>query len=334
MENFEDIKKIRFEIEDKYLSKYARKSADTLGRKHSITPCPLRTEFQRDRDRILHCKAFRRLKHKTQVFISPAGDHYRTRMTHTLEVSQIARTIARALCLNEDLAEAIAFGHDLGHTPFGHTGEEVLNDLLNEGFRHNEQSIRVVEILEELNLTAETLDGILNHTGMTAPFTLEGQVVKIADRIAYLNHDIDDAQRAGIISAKDLPESPINVLGADVHSRITNIAKDIILHSHDKIGMSAECKAAMDELRSWMFENVYRNSPAKTEEHKAKKVVSELFEYYMLNFKMIEDSAKDSSASRERVVADYIAGMTDRYALQDYMDKFIPKSWRRTHEEF
>jgi len=334
MENFENIKKIQLEIEDKYLSNFAQKSAETLGRKNSITPCPLRTEFQRDRDRILHSKSFRRLKHKTQVFISPAGDHYRTRMTHTLEVSQIARTISRAMRLNEDLTEAIAMGHDLGHTPFGHTGEEVLNELLNEGFRHNEQSIRVVEVLEDLNLTAETIDGILNHTGATAPYTLEGQVVKIADRIAYLNHDIDDAQRAGIISQKDLPSNPIRILGEDIHSRITTIAKDIILNSHDKIGMSAECKAAMEELRNWMFDNVYRNSPAKNEEHKAKKVISELFDYYMLNFKMIEENAKEISASRERVVADYIAGMTDRYALQDYLDKFIPKSWRRTHEDF
>ena len=325
--NFSEIRERQIKFEDTYLSEYAAKSSQTKGRKTKIAPCSLRTEFQRDRDRILHSKAFRRLKHKTQVFISPAGDHYRTRMTHTLEVSQIARTIARALTLNEDLTEAIALGHDLGHTPFGHTGEEVLNDLLPGGFKHNEQSLRIVEILEDLNLTEETLDGILNHTGKTDPYTLEGQIVKIADRIAYLNHDIDDAQRAGIIKETDLPKNAIITLGSNMNERITTIIKDIVINSKDRITMSKQCKNAMDELRSWMFDNVYKDSPAKREEYKAKKVISELFVYYMENSQLLERSPKAKSEPLERIVIDYIAGMTDRFALQDYLDKFIPKSW-------
>ena len=326
-ENFSEIRERQIKFEETYLSEYAAKSSQTKGRKIPIIPCPLRTEFQRDRDRIIHCKAFRRLKHKTQVFISPAGDHYRTRMTHTLEVSQIARTIARALRLNEDLTEAIALGHDLGHTPFGHTGEEVLEELIPEGFKHNEQSLRVVDALENLNLTAETLDGILNHTGESTPFTLEGQIVKIADRIAYLNHDIDDAERAGIIKESELPENAIKILGSDTNTRITTIIKNIVINSKESIKMSEECKNAMDELRKWMFDNVYKDSPAKNEEHKAKKIISELFNYYMENSQLIEENSKTNSDTKERIVGDYIAGMTDRFALQDYYDKFIPKSW-------
>lgn len=322
-----DIRERQIQFEDTYLSEYAAKNSQTKGRKTPIEPCQIRTDFHRDRDRILHSKAFRRLKHKTQVFISPAGDHYRTRMTHTLEVSQIARTIARALRLNEDLTEAIALGHDLGHTPFGHIGEEVLNELLPGGFKHNEQSLRVVEVLENLNLTAETLDGILNHTGKNTPFTLEGQIVKIADRIAYLNHDIDDAVRAGIIKENDLPESAIMILGSNINARITTTIKDIVLNSKECIKMSDECKRAMDELRTWMFDHVYKDSLAKKEEYKAKKVISELFNYYMENSQQLELDSKIKSDSKERIVADYIAGMTDRFALQDYIDKFIPKSW-------
>ncbi len=329
--NFSEIRERQMHFEDSYLSEYAMKSSQTKGRKTSINPCPIRTEFQRDRDKILHCKAFRRLKHKTQVFISPAGDHYRTRMTHTLEVSQIARTIARALRLNEDLTEAIALGHDLGHTPFGHTGEEVLNKLLPEGFKHNEQSLRVVEILENLNLTTETLDGILNHTGITCPITLEGHVVKIADRIAYLNHDIDDAKRAGIIKESDLPQNAINVLGSDINSRITTAIKDIVFNSTSAIKMSEDCKNALDELRIWMFDNVYKDSPAKTEEYKAKKIITELFDYYMENSHVLECNSKTKTDTKERIVTDYIAGMTDRFALQDYIEKFIPKSWGVNH---
>ncbi|OGH99722.1 MAG: deoxyguanosinetriphosphate triphosphohydrolase [Candidatus Melainabacteria bacterium GWA2_34_9] len=324
---FSEIRDRQIQFEETYLSEYAAKSSKAKGRKTYIEPCPIRTEFQRDRDRILHSKAFRRLKHKTQVFISPAGDHYRTRMTHTLEVSQIARTIARALRLNEDLTEAIALGHDLGHTPFGHTGEEVLSELLPNGFKHNEQSLRIVETLEDLNLTEETLDGILNHTGEKAPFTLEGQIVKIADRIAYLNHDIDDAVRAGIMKEADLPENAIIMLGANINARITTTIKDIVENSTDSIKMSKKCKNAMDELRTWMFENVYKDSLAKEEEYKAKKVISELFNYYMINSNQLEMNSKTKSDTKERIVADYIAGMTDRFALQDYIDKFIPKSW-------
>lgn len=325
--DFLEIKERQIKFEETYLSEYAAKSSQTKGRKTIINPCPIRTEFQRDRDRIIHSKAFRRLKHKTQVFISPAGDHYRTRMTHTLEVSQIARTIARALRLNEDLTEAIAMGHDLGHTPFGHIGEDVLDELLPNGFKHNEQSLRVVEVLENLNLTAETLDGILNHTGGKTPFTLEGQIVKIADRIAYLNHDIDDAVRAGIIKETDIPENSIIILGSNINARIATTIKDVICNSKECIKMSTDCKDAMDELRKWMFDNVYRDSLAKKEEYKAKKVISELFKYYMENFQQLEGSLKTNTDSKERIVADYIAGMTDRFALQDYIDKFIPKSW-------
>jgi dGTPase len=256
-------------------------------------------------------------------------------MTHTLEVSQIARTIARPLGLNEDLTEAIALGHDLGHTPFGHTGEEVLNELLPDGFKHNEQSLRVVDILENLNLTEETRDGILNHTKQITPFTLEGQIVKIADRIAYLNHDIDDAIRAGIIKETDLPANALIILGDSKSKRITTTIKDIIINSYqggafkDGITMSRKCKNAMDELREWMFNNVYKDSPAKKEEHKAKKIISELFNYYMENPQLIKCKSKTKSDKAERIVADYIAGMTDGFALQDYLDKFIPKSWSK-----
>lgn len=324
--NFSEIHAGQIEFENTYLSEYAAKSANSKGRKNQEAPCSLRTEFQRDRDRILHSKAFRRLKHKTQVFISPAGDHYRTRMTHTLEVSQIARTIARALRLNEDLTEAIALGHDLGHTPFGHTGEEVLNELLPEGFKHNEQSLRVVDTLENLNLTKETLDGILNHTKQITPFTLEGQIVKIADRIAYLNHDIDDAIRAKIIKEKDIPEKILEVLGHNTNQRITSAIKNIVLNSKTSIKMSEEYQKTMNELRKWMFENVYTNSPAKSEEYKAKKIISELFNFYMANFHLLKQNQKTKLDEPYRIVADYIAGMTDRFAIQDYVDKFIPKS--------
>lgn len=326
---FNHIKLQQQEFEEIYLSRFAAKSSSSRGRNKKDESCPVRTEFQKDRDRILHSKAFRRLKHKTQVFISPMGDHYRTRITHTLEVSQVARTIARALKLNEDLTEAISLGHDLGHTPFGHTGEEVLNSLLEEGFRHNEQSIRVVSIIEDLNLTQETLDGILNHTGNQSPYTMEGQIVKIADRIAYLNHDIDDSIRAGIIGAEDLPEDCIKVLGKSRNDRIIKMIKDIIINSNnkDKIITSPECFEAMNELRNWMFTNVYIDSPAKAEEYKAIKIITELFNYYIENFDFIEWVTKSRTDSARRIIADYIAGMTDRFAIQQYMEKFVPSSW-------
>ena len=324
LKNLSDIKQKQSELELIYLSKYAAKSIDTKGRLEEESPCPIRNEFQRDRDRILHSKAFRRLKRKTQVFISPQGDHYRTRMTHTLEVSQIARTIARSLRLNEDLTEAIALGHDLGHTPFGHSGEEVLNELLEDGFEHNKQSLRIVDVIENLNLTEETRDGILNHRGEGLPFTLEGQIVKIADRIAYLNHDIEDAISAKIITENDLPEDAIKILGRSKKERITFIIKDIILNSANNIKMSAECDEAMNiVLRDWMFANVYRNSSAKNEEKKAQTVVKSLFEYYCKNF----------NKNNEILVADYIAGMTDRFAISDYLNKFLPDS-EKSHDYF
>jgi len=324
-----DIKLQQLKFEETYLSSFSAKSASSLGRKREESPCVIRTEFQRDRDRILHNKAFRRLKHKTQVFISPRGDHYRTRITHTLEVSQISRTIARALRLNEDLTEAIALGHDLGHTPFGHTGEEVLNELMPGGFRHNEQSVRVVSIIEDLNLTVETLDGILNHTGKVKPFTLEGQIVKIADRIAYLNHDIDDAIRAGLIEAENIPENCIRLLGSNTNERITTLVMDIVQNSleKDEIFMSDKTQESMNELRNWMFKNVYIDSPAKTEEHKARRIVSELYNYYINNSDSAECLVRRDNEPIERSVADYIAGMTDRFAIQQYMEKFVPLSW-------
>lgn len=325
-----NLKHIQLEQENNFLSDFAAKSSTTRGRAVNEAECSIRTEYQRDRDRIIHNNAFRRLKHKTQVFISPIGDHYRTRMTHTLEVSQISRTIARSLRLNEDLTEAIALGHDLGHTPFGHTGENVLNNLLSTGFRHNEQSVRVVEIIENLNLTKETIDGILNHSGDLKPATLEGQIVKISDRIAYLNHDIDDAVRAGLIGVNDLPQECIKVLGDTKQKRISFMVSDIILNSIDKpqITLSEECQNSMTMLRAWMFENVYNNSPAKSEEHKAKNILEGLFDYYSKNFHMLHSMPQVAEQPKERIVADYIAGMTDRFAIQKYSEIFIPSSWK------
>ncbi len=322
------MKEHQLKFEREFLSEYAAKSSATRGRKKQETPCPVRTEFQRDRDRIIHSKAFRRLKHKTQVFLCPHGDHYRTRMTHTLEVSQIARTIARALRLNEDLAEAISLGHDLGHTPFGHSGEFVLNGLLEGGFKHNEQSLRVVDILEPLNLSEETRDGIINHrTEGRIPFTLEGQIARIADKIAYLNHDIDDAGRAGIITESDLPQEAVKLLGNGKSSRITFIIKDIIQNSADTVKLSPECDYAMNNvLKKWMFKNVYNHHLAKKEEAKSGKIIHDLFDYYIDNLSPPE---KHSGETRERLVADYIAGMTDRFAISDYMEKFVPHSGRR-----
>jgi len=319
--NISNIKKVYEETEAQILSKYACLSTKSLGRFLPEKECQLRTVFQRDRDKILHSKAFRRLKHKTQVFVSPIGDHYRTRLTHTLEVSQIARTISRALRLNEDLTEAIALGHDLGHTPFGHTGEEVLNELMPQGFRHNKQSIRVVTVIENLNLTKETLDGIENHTGDITPFTLEGQVVKISDRIAYINHDIDDAMRAGIISFEDLPKECTKYFGNTKSESITKIVFAIIENSLDKdsICMSSECKNNMDTFRTWLFDNVYST---KKEEIKAKKIVRELFEYYVNLLKDTFDC--NDEILLKQIAGDYLAGMTDRYATKKYKQYFLP----------
>jgi len=275
--------------EDIRLSKYACKSIDSRGRREYEVECDIRTKFQRDRDRIIHSKAFRRLKHKTQVFLAPEGDHYRTRLTHTLEVSQISRTIARALRLNEDLTEAISLGHDLGHTPFGHNGEKILNSITSSGFQHNIQSLRVVDILEKhkdkqgLNLTYEVRDGILNHRGENSPETLEGRIVKIADRIAYLNHDIDDAIRAKVIKKDDIPSDVVKILGSDHGERINNMITNIVVNSTDKndIMMSDKVQFATDKLRNFMFENIYLNKKAKSENYKAEKILKDLFAYYL-----------------------------------------------------
>jgi len=323
-----DLKHNYEDIEVRFLSKYACKSIDSKGRFFPEKECDLRTVFQRDRDKILHSKAFRRLKHKTQVFVSPVGDHYRTRLTHTLEVSQIARTISRALRLNEDLTEAIALGHDLGHTPFGHTGEEVLNELLPTGFAHNKQSVRVVTLIEDLNLTCETLDGIENHTGAKMPITLEGQVVKISDRIAYLNHDIDDSIRAGVIALDDIPTECREYFGQTKSNSITKMVFDIIENSLDKevISMSETCKEHMKILRDWLFTNVYYT---KQEEQKAKKIVKELFEYYTNLIQNLYQCPDENLAMQ--IAADYIAGMTDRYAVKKYKQLFLPSN--NLHEE-
>ncbi len=327
------------EIELKTLSKYASLSRDTKGRKIEEQKCSIRTDFQRDRDRIIHSKAFRRLKRKTQVFIAPEGDHYRTRLTHTLEVSQISRTLARALRLNEDLAEAVSLAHDLGHTPFGHTGENVLNQIHTGGFKHNKQSLRVVDFLEHrrrsngLNLTYEVRDGILNHTGENDPETLEGQIVKICDRIAYINHDIDDSIRANIIILDDLPKDCLEVLGRTHSERINTMVIDIINNSigKNKITMSEEIKYHTDKLRDFMFNKVYLTSNAKKEDKKAKFIIEQLYIYYLNNFKELplehRNYYNNSSSSKEDVVCDYIAGMTDKYVTNLFSKLFLPSPW-------
>ncbi len=322
------------ENEKKLLSPYAALSSNTKGRRFPSEKCEIRTEFQRDRDRIIHSKAFRRLKHKTQVFIAPDGDHFRTRLTHTLEVAQIARTIARSLMLNEDLTEAMALGHDLGHTPFGHSGERMLNELCENGFKHNEQSVRVCELLENgkgLNLTFEVLDGIAHHTGSTMPQTLEGHILRYADRIAYINHDIDDALRAGIIKTSDLPAACLDVLGQTHSQRIDTMIKDIIRTSSGKpeIKMSQKVQTAMDDLRKYMFDNVYIvGDQRSTEEWKAKSIIKSLFEYFSVYPDEVPfyRELKERGFTTVEMVTDYIAGMTDKYALYVYTKIFIPKS--------
>lgn len=329
-----NIREITEAIEADTLSKYATLSKNTKGRKIKEEQCTVRTDFQRDRDRILHSKAFRRLKHKTQVFISPEGDHYRTRLTHTLEVSQIARTIARALRLNEDLAEAIALGHDLGHTPFGHAGEAALDKIHPGGFRHNEQSIRVVEELERsggLNLTYEVRDGILNHSGTDVAETLEGKIIKLSDRIAYINHDIDDALRAEIIDINSIPQECLEILGHSHKQRINTMIVDIINESMGKnhILMSKNVEYATDKLRSFMFEKVYIGSKAKLEEKKAQNIVRELY-YYFLEYPEQIPHYNGNVRNQDEVellTCDYIAGMTDRYAVNTFVNIFVPLSW-------
>jgi dGTPase len=329
-----DIREMSENIELKILSAYAALSNNTKGRLVEEEKCDIRTDYQRDRDRILHSKAFRRLKHKTQVFISPEGDHYRTRLTHTLEVSQIGRTIARALRLNEDLTEAIALGHDLGHTPFGHAGEEVLSKIHPLGFRHNEQSLRVVDLLEGnkgLNLTHEVRDGILNHSGDGVPETLEGKIIKFSDRIAYINHDIDDAMRAGIIDVNSIPTECMEILGTSHKQRINTMIVDIIKESADKnnVSMSKDVKYATDKLRSFMFEKVYIGSKAKVEEKKAQNIIKELYYYFLENPSQIPhySSTVKNQEEIERLACDYIAGMTDRYAISTFVSVFVPLSW-------
>ncbi len=324
--------------EHDYLCEYAAFSDQSKGRDVEETMCDVRTIYQRDRDRILHSKSFRRLKQKTQVFLSPEGDHYRTRLTHTLEVSQTARTIARALRLNEELTEAIALGHDLGHTPFGHAGERALNEVCSRGFKHNEQSIRVVEKLEKkgegLNLTVEVRDGILNHKTTGSPSTLEGKIVQIADKIAYINHDIDDAIRGGILLESDLPIDCTKKLGTRTRDRLNTIIHDVIASSEGKgdIVCSAEIRQAMTGLRSFLFETVYTNPVAKGEEGKAKRMLQELFGYYNSHPEMMPEEFMamiDAGEEREVVVCDYIAGMTDNYAVLKFQEAFEPSGWKR-----
>ena len=328
-------------IEEATLSKYACLSVNSKGRDKKERECELRTVFQRDRDRIIHCKAFRRLKHKTQVFLIPEGDHYRTRLTHTLEVSQVARTISKSLRLNEDLTEAIALGHDLGHTPFGHAGEAVLNRLLPQKFEHCEQSVRIVEKLENngqgLTLTKEVRDGILNHRTSGSPSTLEGKVVRLSDKIAYINHDIDDAITAKILKESDLPKDVTDIIGNSVKTRIDFLIKDIVYNSYNKndILMSKTVEKAIAKLRAWLFENVYNNNNkkniAKTEEKKAQNVVEVLFYHYKNNMnemppeylKLLKDGEDEL-----QVVADYISGMTDDYAISKFKELYIPVGWK------
>lgn len=332
---------IREQLEQRelqYLSPYATKSSESQGRGREETECDLRPVFQRDRDRILHSKSFRRLKQKTQVFLLPKGDHYRTRLTHTLEVSQNARTIAKALRLNEDLVEAISLGHDLGHTPFGHAGERALNEICPNGFKHNEQSVRVVECLEKdgqgLNLTKEVLDGILTHQTAGEPMTLEGQIVRMSDKIAYVNHDIDDAIRGGILSEADIPPKFRKILGNSTKERLNTITHDVIIHSMDapEVRMSEEVAEAMKGLRKFMFENVYRNPVAKREENKAVEMVKNLYEYYMEHIEKLPDEyyrrMELFEDTKEQVICDYIAGMTDNYAVKVFQEIFIPESWK------
>lgn len=332
------IREITEEQEKHTLSPYAALSVDSQGRDREEEPCDIRTVYQRDRDRILHCKSFRRLKHKTQVFLAPEGDHYRTRLTHTLEVSQIARTIARALRLNEDLTEAIALGHDLGHTPFGHAGETALNSVCGEGFAHYIQSVRVVEVLENkgqgLNLTKEVRDGILNHRTSGHPATLEGQVVRLSDKIAYINHDIDDAIRAGLMREEGLPRELTNVLGHSVRERLDTLVHDVIYNSLDQpaIIMSSQIETAMMELRKYMFDNLYLNPMPKKEDGKAKALLVSLFHYYMERPEEMPEEylqlQKQRGDSRERVVCDYIAGMSDGFAISLYEELFVPRFWK------
>lgn len=330
---------IREELENREkitLSPYAMLSANSKGRLRSEEQCDIRPVFQRDRDRILHSKSFRRLKDKTQVFLTPEGDHYRTRLTHTLEVSQNARTIAKALKLNEDLVEAIALGHDLGHTPFGHAGERALDNICPLGFQHHEQSLRTVDVLEKdgvgLNLTMEVRDGILNHQTSGSPSTLEGKIVRLSDKIAYIHHDMDDAIRGGILTEADVPKSIREVIGYTTGERLDHFIHDIVTTSFEKddICQSEPVAKAMKELREFMFERVYKNPEAKAEEGKAEMLMETLYTYYLNHIDLLPSELLrllNEGEAKERIVCDYVGAMSDRYAISQYEDLFIPKSW-------
>lgn len=319
------------------LEPWATFADSSAGRLRPMEPCPYRTCFQRDRDRIIHSKAFRRLGNKTQVFISPEGDHYRARLTHTLEVAQIARTIARALGLNEDLTEAIALGHDLGHTPFGHAGEAALDEVCPFGFRHNEQSLRVVDVLEDLNLTREVRNGIVCHTGRRKASTPEGRIIHFADRIAYINHDIDDAVRAGIIRENDIPQHLRKRLGETHGKRIDTLVTAMIEYGQRylEIGMDERMHADMMELRQFMFDHVYHGTAAQREEKRAKSMLRSLYEYFIEHPDELPDDyfvLQARGEALERIACDYVAGMTDRYSIAVYKNLFIPKSWNKIED--
>lgn len=323
-------------IEKTFLSPYATRSDQTAGRLREEKPCPMRTDFQRDRDRIMHCKAFRRLKNKTQVFFSPEGDHYRTRLTHTLTVSQVARAISRAIALNEDLTEAIALGHDLGHTPFGHSGERILNRLNPNGFTHNVQSGRVVDYLENngrgLNLTREVVDGIINHKMGCTPKTLEGKAVSVADRIAYINHDIDDAIEGGFITFEDLPKKAIKVLGKTSSERINSMVYSIYEESNgkNKVEMGEEVAEATAALRAFLFDRVYNDKTFRDEEKKADRMISALYEYYSERPEELPEFYREElkTFDKDTVLCDYISGMSDMYAVKTFSEIFIPDNWK------
>ncbi len=337
----EDLKERTYKIENAFLSPYACKSQNARPRDRQEEPCCMRTEFQRDRDRIIYCKAFRRLKNKTQVFFSPEGDHYITRLTHTLDVAQIARSIARTLALNEDLTEAIALGHDLGHTPFGHSGERILNKLAPGGFKHNEQSVRVVEVLEKdgsgLNLTPEVRDGILNHPKSYTASTLEGQCVSIADRVAYINHDLEDAIRAGILRSDDVPKSVTSVLGNSSRERINTAVLSVYRNSVGKnqVKMSGLEEEASEKLRAFMFERVYLSQTAKGEEQKAERMLTAMYEYFIKNADKLPQTyfQLTEKYGAEQAVCDYLSSMTDRYALYTFNSLFVPRGWQFIDEE-
>lgn len=323
------------EIEEKFLSPFAVKSTDTVGRLRFEKPCPMRTPFQRDRDRIIHCKSFRRLKNKTQVFFSPEGDHYRTRLTHTLTVAQVARSIARALSLNEDLTEAIALGHDLGHTPFGHAGERILSKLNPKGFKHNEQSGRVVNILENdgagLNLTGEVVDGIINHKLSLTPKTLEGYAVSNADRIAYINHDIDDAVTGRFITFDDIPKKLTDILGKTSSERINRMIYSIYCESvgKNKVELESDIKQATLELRQFLFDRVYGAKEFVEEEERADKMISALYELYLKKPEYMPDFylSRIETDGIDTAICDYISGMSDTYAVKEFSEYFIPHRW-------